>query len=208
MIMKSSTSRRLFLGAAAAAALTVGLHKPASAAETAADFIRRLGGQLVGIINSDLPATQKKSRIDTLIQYGVDVPEIGRFCLGRYWRTATPAEQTQYMTLFRQILVNSVSDRLGDYRGVSFTITGSAPDGENQAVTSVLHRPQQPDANVRWVVSTASGAPKVIDMVGEGASLRLTQRQDYASFIQRNGGQVGPLLAALQHQLERHNAGQ
>ncbi|MBB3882896.1 MlaC/ttg2D family ABC transporter substrate-binding protein [Acetobacter oeni] len=204
--MKTSLSRRFVLGAIAALALIAGLNRPASAAESATDFVRHLGTQLVGIVNSDLSSSEKKQKVLPLLQSDVDVDAIGRFCLGRYWRMATPEQQATYLKLFHQILVNAITDKLGDYRGVSFTIGSTTPSGEDQAVDAILHRPQQADANMQWIVSTAGGSPKVVDVIGEGASLRLTQRQDYASYIQRTGGKVDTLLSALQRQLDKHRA--
>ncbi|NHO32350.1 MlaC/ttg2D family ABC transporter substrate-binding protein [Acetobacter fallax] len=204
--MKTSVSRRLVLGTVTALALTFGLNQSASAAETASDFVRRLGGQLVTIVNSDASADQKREKLFPVLEEGVDIDSIGQYCLGRYWRTATPEQKAQYLKLFHQIIVNAVSEKLGDYRGVSFTIGGTTQDGPDQVVDAVLHRPQQPDANTQWLISTASGSPKVVDLKGEGASLRLTQRGDYSSYIQRNGGKVDALITALQHQIDRHGA--
>ena len=45
-----------------------------------------------------------------------------------------------------------------------------------------------------------SGGPKIIDVIAEGMSMRLTQRSDYASFLTRNNGNVGALILALQRQ--------
>ncbi|NHN89151.1 MlaC/ttg2D family ABC transporter substrate-binding protein [Acetobacter conturbans] len=203
--MKTRLTRRLLLGTVTTLGLMLSVAQPAAAAESASAFVHQLGDRLVAIVNSDLPAAQKKEKVLPILQQDVDVDAIGRFCLGRYWRVATPEQQAEYLKLFHQVLANAITDKLGDYRGVSFTIGGTTPKGEDQSVDAILHRPQQPDANMEWIVNESSGAPKVVDVIGEGASLRLTQRQDYASYIQRNGGQVSTLLTALQHQIERHS---
>lgn len=79
-----------------------------------------------------------------LIQENVDIDGIGRYCLGRYWKVATPAQQKEYLGLFHQVLVNAITDKLGDYRGVSFTIGNVTKSGEDDAVEATLLRPQQP----------------------------------------------------------------
>lgn len=200
-----SLGRRRLFSALAALALGVTFSRPAAAAEKPADFVRQLGSQLVAIVNSNLSPAEKKQKVLPLLQQDVDVDAIARFCLGRYWNVATDAQKTRYLGLFHQVLVNAITDKLGDYRGVSFTIGATSPVGEDKAVDAILMRPGQPDANMQWVVSSASGAPKVVDVVGEGASLRLTQRQDYASYIARSGGTVEALLNALQRQIDKHN---
>jgi phospholipid transport system substrate-binding protein len=45
------------------------------------------------------------------------------------------------------------------------------------------------------------GQPKVVDMIAEGTSLRLTTRSEYAAVIQRNGGRVAALLDAMRSQI-------
>ncbi|BCI65418.1 toluene tolerance family protein [Acetobacter aceti NRIC 0242] len=204
--MQISFTRRFLLGTLVAAGLASGVARPASAEQSATAFVHSLGDRLVTIVNSDLSGPQKKEKVLPILQSDVDVDAIGRFCLGRYWRTATPEQQTEYLNLFRQIMLNKIIDNLGDYRGVSFTMGGTVPKGEDQSVNTVLHRPHQADANLEWVVSNSSGSPKIIDLLIEAASLRLTQRQDYASFIQQHGGQVSAILNALKIQVERHKA--
>ncbi|CAP54807.1 putative toluene tolerance [Gluconacetobacter diazotrophicus PA1 5] len=159
---------------------------------------------MIAIVNSNRSLSEKKVAILPLLQAHVDMDAIGRYCLGRYWRVATPEQQSRYLALFHQVLLNAITDKIGDYRGVTFTINGTSMVGADQAVDTVINRPEQPAANTQWIVSSSSGQPKVVDVVGEGTSLRLTQRQDYASFIARHNGSVDALLHALDHQVAAH----
>lgn len=205
--MQTSIPRRhaLALLAATAAAIPAASAWAVDASAQARSFVTMFGNKLVGVVNSDLPLEKKKQAILPLLEQYVDVDAIGRYCLGRYWRTATPEQQTRYIKLFHQVLVNAITDKIGDYRGVTFVVGSSAPAGEDAAVSTVINRPGQPGADTQWIISTASGSPKVVDVVGEWASLRLTQRQDYGSFIARNGGNVDALLHALDKQIANHH---
>jgi phospholipid transport system substrate-binding protein len=98
------------------------------------------------------------------------------------------------------VLLNNISGHLGEYKGVSFTMTGSHAQGNDTLVGTIINRPNAPPANVQWVVRTG-GDPKVLDVVAEGTSLRLTQRQDYASYLTRHGENIDALIAALKRQL-------
>ena len=53
---------------------------------------------------------------------------------------------------------------------------------------------------MQWVVSQATGRPKIIDVIAEGISLRVTQRSDYAAFISRNNNDVSALINAMRQQ--------
>ncbi|WP_061488332.1 MlaC/ttg2D family ABC transporter substrate-binding protein [Acetobacter tropicalis] len=195
------SGRRFLLGAFAmvcAGSLSI---LPAHAAQNTRLFIQDFGNKLVAIVNSPVSLSEKKERVMPLIQQNVDIDGIGRYCLGRYWKAATPAQQKEYLGLFHQVLVNAITDKLGDYRGVSFTIGNVTKSGEDDAVEATLLRPQQPPATMQWIVNNSS---KVVDVIGEGASLRLTQRQDYSSYIARNGGSVDALIGALKRQIAHH----
>ena len=99
------------------------------------------------------------------------------------------------------MLVNNISSKIGDYRGVTFRMTDSTMRGTEAFVGTIVQRPESAPNNVRWVVSTASGSPKIVDVVAEGTSLRLTQRSDYSSFLSHNGNNIDSLLAAMHRQV-------
>jgi phospholipid transport system substrate-binding protein len=197
-------TRRAVLAGAASVLVLAAIAAPggARAQQAPADaFVRGFADRLIAVVNGDGSAGAKQAALAPLIDNDVDVAAIARFCLGRFWSSATPAQQAAYTQLFHQVLLNNISGHLGDYRGVSFTMTGSQPQGEDTLVGTIINRPNQPPANVQWVVRTSGGAPKVLDVVAEGTSLRLTQRQDYASYLNRHGGSIDALIAAMKRQL-------
>jgi phospholipid transport system substrate-binding protein len=176
---------------------------PAARAQTpdqASAFIDQTGKQLVAAINGGGSSDQQRSQLEEIIDRAVAVDSVARFCLGRYWRTTTPQQQQDYLSLFRRVLVNNLSSKLGEYKGVTFTL-GRATQGEDGVtVATVITRPGQPPTNVSWLVAENGGVPKILDMIAEGTSLRITQRSDYAAFIQRNGENIDALLDALRKQ--------
>ncbi|MBC7801191.1 MAG: ABC transporter substrate-binding protein [Gemmatimonadaceae bacterium] len=166
-------------------------------------FVIRLGDDLVSIVNGAGSYEDKRRRLVPLIETAVDVDAIAQFCLGRFWRTATPPQRQEYTELFRAVLLNNITGRLGQFQGVSFTPTTTAVRDGNSAVGTTIRRPNQQPNAVQWIVSQSTGAPKIIDVVAEGVSLRLTQRNDYAAVLGRNNNDVGALIAAMRQQAGR-----
>lgn len=196
--------RRHFLTLAAAATLVPLTHAAwAQSLDKATAFIKTTGDRLVGVVNGGGSASVKRSTMTGILNDAVDVDGIARFCLGRFWRTATPAQQQQYVQLFHEVLVNNITAKLGDYKGVSFTMGRSHMDGDNGVVSTTVNRPNNPPTAVDWIVSDPNASPKVIDVVAEGTSLRLTQRQDYASYLTHNGNSVDALIAAMKKQVSQ-----
>jgi phospholipid transport system substrate-binding protein len=194
--------RRPLLTAVLAGLVIAGAGLPGRARATdASGFVKDFADQLVAVVNGPQDAAGKKQALARVIDQGVDVDTIARFCLGRFWSTASPQQQTQYTALFHRVLLNNIGGHLGDYQGVSFTLGGTETRGGDDFVETTITRPNAPTASVQWVVESASGSPKVVDVVAEGTSLRLTERNDYASYLGRHGGSIDALLSAMQRQL-------
>jgi phospholipid transport system substrate-binding protein len=196
-------TRRAFLSVSAAlyAVTFVGLAPAAAQTGSGQAFVKNFADELIGIVNGPQDAAAKKAALGPIIDRNVDVDTIARFCLGRFWANATAAQHQKYTALFHQVLLNNISGHLGEYQGVSFTMEGEHAQGDDILVGTVINRPNAPAANVQWVISSKSGSPKVVDVVAEGTSLRLTQRQDYASYLSRHNADIDALLAALERQL-------
>lgn len=193
-------TRRLFLAAAAAAVPFCAGSAARAQGTDPTEFVRQFGNQALAIVGGPGSAADKRRRLEPLIAQAVDVEGIGRFVLGRFWRTATPQQQQEFQRLFNQVLLNNVGSRIGEFSGVDFTMTGTTRREDGAYVGTTINRPNQQPSNVQWVVSADSGRPRIIDVVAEGTSLRLTQRNDYASFISRNGNKVEALLDAMRRQ--------
>jgi phospholipid transport system substrate-binding protein len=167
----------------------------------ASAFMQQTGNQLVQIVNGPGSDAQKEAELSKVIDQRVDVDGIAKFVLGRFWRVATPRQQQEYLNLFRRVLVISVDSKVGEYKGVTFTMERATPAEGGQLVTTVITRPNQAPANVQWLVQDINGSPKITDVVAEGTSLRLTQRADYASFIVHNNDNIQALLDAMKKQV-------
>jgi phospholipid transport system substrate-binding protein len=198
-------TRRTLLAASAAFAVVALARVPralaAASASQASAFVNGFATQLIQIVNGPEPSAQKKAALGPVIDENVDVAKIARFCLGRFWSSASPAQQSEYTQIFHQVLLNSISGHLGDYKGVTYTLTSDRQQGADELVGTIINRPNSPAANVQWVVDSSTGSPKIVDVVAEGTSLRLTQRSDYASYLERHGNDIGALLQALHRQL-------
>ena len=193
-------TRRAFLLAAVAAAALVATRAPAFAAD-AAGFVQTFGKNLTDVVNGDGPLAEKQQRLRPLIDQDVDVDTIARFCLGRFSASSTPQQVSEFSKLFHAVLVNNITSKIGEYKGVTFVVGGANVRGAETVVSSVVTRPNNAPNNVQWIVSTAGGAPKIVDVVAEGTSLRLTQRSDYASFLGQHGNNMDALISAMRRQV-------
>ena len=171
------------------------------AVSEATDFVKRVGNELIDIVNGSASQSEKQKQLAPIVDNAVDVDAIAQFCLGRYWRSATPEQQQSYKQLFHAVLLNSVTSKLGDYTGVRFTMVRAQARDDGVVVSTTIQRPNNAPNSVDFIISMASGSPKIVDLVAEGTSLRLTQRDDYTSYLSHNNNNVQALIDALKRQV-------
>lgn len=200
-------NRRGLLGAALL--LSAGVAGRQAAAQTdigrASAFIQTTGQQLVAAINDqghDLAT--RRQRVSAVLRQAVDIDGVGRFIIGRWWRNASPQEQQDYIKLFEETLIRNLSARFGEYQGVRFSLGRTQQRTEDDVlVNTVIERPNSAPFSLDWRVGDINGQPKIVDVIAEGTSLRLTQRSEYSSVIQRNNGQISALLQAMRGQIQQ-----
>ena len=162
-------------------------------------FVDTLGKDAVSVMaNRGLNKVQRIERFRTMLKANFDIPTIARFVLGRYWNLATPDQQQEYFKLFEEMVVRSYADRFDTYNGETFHIMSSRPEGEHDAfVVTEVHRLNGPPVNIEWRVRQREERLGIIDVVVEGVSMSVTQRQEFSSVIQSKGGDIGAFLQAL-----------
>jgi phospholipid transport system substrate-binding protein len=183
----------------AAFVLIVGALAPAilAAADPAA-VIANLGNRALEVLGKNATPAQRAARFHELFREDFDVPGIARFVLGRYWKTATPEQQEEFVKLFQDYIALVYSSQLAAYSGETLKVTGSRPEPEGAVVASEIMRPTgAPPVKVEWHLTDRNGAYKINDVAVDGISMAVTQRSEFAAVIQRNGGQVQGLIIQL-----------
>jgi len=193
--------RRFFLVSVALAAVLAA--RPATATvdpDAAKSFIRALANEAIQLMGrKDLQQAERIAKFRELFTRGFDVEAIGRFVLGRYWRDATEAEQREYLKLFEDLILATYAGRFSEYSGETLTVLDARPDEDRfTLVLSQINRTGgNPPIRLDWRVTEGNGSHKIVDVIVEAVSMSVTQRSEFASVIQRGGGKVGSLLAAL-----------
>ncbi len=168
-------------------------------------FIQDLGNNAIKIVaNKKFTDEQRQEAFSAMLNDGFDLRTIGRFVIGRTWNTATPEQQAEYMDLFKSLVLRTYGSRMALYTGEGFEVVGTRPESELD--TTVLSQITHPDGSqatkIDWRVRQKDGKMGVIDVVVEGVSLSVTQKQEYASVIHNNGGRIDGLLQMMRKQVQ------
>jgi phospholipid transport system substrate-binding protein len=163
-------------------------------------FINQLGTQAIQVLGPSVPAPQRVQRFRELFGADFDLPGIGRFTLGRYWNIATPEQQQQFLRLLHEYLAQAYAGRLAEYAGEPFRAIGARQEGGDTIVASEITRGDGSRIRVDWYLVN-SGGWKITDAYVAGVSMKITQRDEFASVIQQGGGQVQYLLDRLRQKV-------
>ena len=155
----------------------------------ASQFIRQLGDDAISTLQSPgITLEEREARFRGILRAGFDVPFIGRFVLGRYWKQTPEDVRNDYLNLFSEYVLQIYSARLGGYAGETLTVISERQAGTKDVVVATrIDRPSGPPISAEWRVRVTDGRPRIIDVSVEGVSMVVTQRQEFASVIQRNG---------------------
>jgi len=172
-------------------------------------FMNELWGQTVEVLSKKVPRAERLMRFRQLFQADFDGPGIARFVLGRYWRSASEQEQQEYLKLFEDYVVLVYGTRLSKFNGETFKLLGSRTDESGTIVSTDIISPSgEAPIKVDWQLIADHGSFKINDVIIEGISMLATQRSEFASVIQRHGGQVGGLLELMRERTRMASAAQ
>jgi phospholipid transport system substrate-binding protein len=162
--------------------------------EEARSFVTQLGDRTLAIIaNTTLPTPEKENQLTSIFTETIDTEWIAKFVLGRYWRTATPAQQQQYLALYKKFLISSYVPNFREYTGEKFTVSSvSQLENDEYLVQTQIIHPNKPSTRVDYRLrkNLVSGSYKIYDIVAEGVSLITTQRSEFGSIAARDGVDV------------------
>jgi len=171
---------------------------PTVNAADAVAFMNRLWNQAVELLNNKTDPAIRRARFRQLFQQDFDGPGIARLVLGAYWRSASDVERQEFVKLFEDYVAIVYTARLANFGGETFKIRGSRGDGDGAIVSTDVTSPGTASPlRIDWRLVNDNSRYKVNDVIVEGVSMTVTQRSEFGSIIQRNGGQVRGLIALM-----------
>ncbi len=168
-------------------------------AATPEDFVKKMGDKAFASLSEPgLTPDQRAERFRGLLNEAFDLPGIARFTLGRYWRTASDEEQKEFVILFEKFVIQAYANRFQDMSGQKLIVINAREVSPAQAlVLSEIEIPGKPPVKINWRVRSEEDQHKIIDVMVEGISMSVTQRDEFAAVIRQTGGQVDGLIKAL-----------
>ena len=119
----------------------------------------------------------------------IDFEEAARLAVGRAWAKATPEQQKKLVAEFRNMLVRTYSNALGEYAGQTLKVLPSRgkPDPEDTTVRTQFVRAGAPPLPIDFQMRKSGAGWKVYDIAVEGVSLVLTYRSEFDAVVKQSG---------------------
>lgn len=174
-------------------------------ASKAEQFVKNVTQQgIEELINSDVSESERKARFTKLFNQDLDLDFIGKFVLGRYWRTATPKQRDDFIDVYRKLNIQTWSERFNEFKGKHFEFLGTEKSkSEDQIfVNSQVPMQEGKPASVKWRVKETNGKMQIVDIIIENVSLAQTSRSEYTSYIQKSPKGIDGLIADLKAKLK------
>ena len=172
----------------------------ADQADAAGTFLISLTDRAIAeLADESVPVAERKQRFRRLFKDAFDIPAIGRFVIGRYWRSADKAARAEFLAVFEDVMVDRFAPQFSGYAGTNFKIgvIREVKEGNQIMVSSTVAPPHSEVVQVDWRLRNRNGQFKVLDVVAQGVSMALTLRSEYGSVLKSSGGKIDTLIALL-----------
>ena len=165
------------------------------------EFVTDLGNRAIELLSSKTASEEEQEqRFRRILREGFAVRKIGIFVLGKYRRSATKGEISEFLDLFEDYIVSLYSSAFRSYSGETFVVSRIVKTRNPRDTMVVAHiNPDALDGPTKVVFQVRRSADdyKILDVKIQGVSMIVTQRDEFTGFIRNNGGKVAALIKAL-----------
>ena len=163
-------------------------------------FISEIVEEAKGILVESNTKEFKTKKLSEMALKTVDIKGVAYYSLGKYRKKLNDEQLKEYMSLFEKYFLKSFTSRLTDYSDPKIEVL--AVDVLNPKYTIVqsllLATDKKPEVKIEWRVYTKNAdKPLIRDLIIEGLSLARTQKEEFASVIESNNGNVSKLFVTL-----------
>ena len=142
----------------------------------------------------------KSKKLSEMALKTVDIKGIGFYTLGSYRKNLSDEQMKKYSILFEKYFLKSFTSRLSDYSDPKIDVLSAEVLNPKYTIVKsvLLATDKKPEVKIDWRVYTKNpDKPLIRDLIIEGLSLARTQKEEFASVIESNNGDVTKLFITL-----------
>tara|TARA_B100000959_G_C14716670_1_gene515158 strand:+ start:128 stop:721 length:594 start_codon:yes stop_codon:yes gene_type:complete len=142
----------------------------------------------------------KTKKLSEMALKTVDIKGVAYYSIGKYRKNLNDEQLKEYLSLFEKYFLKSFTSRLTDYSDPKIDVLSVEVLNPKYTIVKslLLATDKKPEVNIEWRVYTKNpDKPLIRDLIIEGLSLARTQKEEFASVIESNNGDVTKLFDTL-----------
>ena len=164
-------------------------------------FVQSTVNRASQILSKDISKDQKIKELKIIAKETVDIIGVGYYSLGSTRKSLDENQKKQYLNLFENYFLKSFSSRLSEYTNPEIEVKNKEVINKNYTIVNsiLVATKERPEVKIDWRIYTKDpNNPKIRDLIIEGLSLARTQKEEFASILNSNDGDINALFKTLE----------
>ena len=165
-------------------------------------FVQSTVNRASKLLSENISKDQKIEKLKLIARETVDIKGIGFYTLGSKRKNLNNEEKIQYINLFEEYFLKSFSSRLAEYTNPEIDVNNKKKLSETYTIvnSTLKATSERPEIKIDWRIYTKDpDNPLIRDLIIEGLSLARTQKEEFASILNSNDGDINALFKVLEN---------
>ena len=164
-------------------------------------FVQSTVNRASEILSKDISKEEKINQLKVIAKETVDINGVGFYSLGSVRKNLDDNQKNKYLELFEDYFLKSFSSRLSEYSNPKIDVQDKDILNKNYTIVKsiLVATSDRPEIKIDWRIYTKNpDNPLIRDLIIEGLSLARTQKEEFASILNSNDGDIDALYEALE----------
>ena len=164
-------------------------------------FVQSTVNRASEILSKNISKEEKIDNLKIIAKETVDIRGVGFYSLGSYRKLLNDNQKKKYFDLFENYFLKSFSSRLSEYTNPKIEVKNKKVINKNYTIVNsvLVSTSDRPEVKIDWRIYTKNpNDPLIRDLIIEGLSLARTQKEEFASILNSNNGDINSLFKTLE----------
>ena len=165
-------------------------------------FVQSTVNRASQILAKNISREEKNNELKIIAKETVDIIGIGFYSLGSARKNLNDNQKKIYFNLFEEYFLKSFSSRLSEYTNPKIEVQSKKILNKNYTIVNsvLVSTSNRPEVKIDWRIYTKNpDNPLIRDLIIEGLSLARTQKEEFASILNSNDGDINALFRTLEN---------
>ena len=164
-------------------------------------FIQSTVNRASKVLSENISKEEKINQLKKIARETVDIRGVGFYSLGSARKNLNDEQKNIYSSLFENYFLKSFASRLAEYTNPEIDVKDKQILNDNYTIVNsvLVATNDRPEIKIDWRVYTKNpDDPLIRDLIIEGLSLARTQKEEFASILNSNDGNISALFKTLE----------